>query len=180
MKTLKQHIAESKALHQNVNIKENFKFKINRNNDVYAYHPTTWDELRQIIEDRYKDLGTGTAEAPIDFNDIDVSNIVSFSNENKKGIFEEIEFEYIDVSDWDVSKIKNMSYAFYKCDYLESVGDLSKWNVSNVEYMHSMFNDCTHLKSVGDLSDWDVSKVKNMIHMFYDSGITNIPDWYKE
>ena len=157
------------------------KLVVNKNYDSYQYHPTTWEELREIIEKRYKEFGPGTAEAPIDFNDIDVSNIVSFSNENKKGIFEEIEFEYIDVSDWDVSKVKNMSYMFYKCEELTSVGDLSNWNVSNVEYMHSMFNGCTHLKSVGDLSDWDVSNVKNMIHMFYDSRIIiNTPDWYKE
>ena len=45
--------------------------------------------------------------------------------------------------------------------------------------MNNMFYGCEQLKSVGDLSYWDVSKVKNMYTMFYDSGITNIPKWYK-
>ena len=43
-----------------------------------------------------------------------------------------------------------------------------------------MFNGCARLKSVGDLSDWDIQNVKGMRSMFYNSGITNIPKWYKK
>ena len=42
----------------------------------------TFDELRNIIEDRYEKLGPGTKRKPIDFNDIDVSNIDSFCSNN--------------------------------------------------------------------------------------------------
>ena len=75
-----------------------------------------------------------------------------------------------------------MMSMFYGCEQLKSVGDLSNWDVSNVKYMNNMFINCHNLKSVGDLSNWDVSDVKDedMNHMFDDSGITNIPDWYKE
>ena len=38
----------------------------------------SFDELRKIIEDRYDKLGQGTKQNPIDFNDIDVSNLDSF------------------------------------------------------------------------------------------------------
>ena len=38
------------------------------------------DELKKIIKDRYKKLGPGTQQKPIDFNDIDVSDIHSFCN----------------------------------------------------------------------------------------------------
>ena len=143
---------------------------------------------------------------PVDFNDVDVSNIDSFSNENNKGIFAGTKFEYINISDWDVSKVKVMSFMFsycyslksvgdlskwdvsnvkvmsfmfHKCKQLKSVGDLSNWNVSKVENMWNMFYSCKQLKSVGDLSNWDVSKVKYMFNMFKESGITNIPNWYK-
>ena len=38
----------------------------------------TFDELKSIIVDRYIKLGPGTKQDPIDFNDIDVSNLDSF------------------------------------------------------------------------------------------------------
>ena len=183
------------------------KLVINKDyNDPYTYAPTSFDELRKIIEDRYDKLGPGTKDMPIDFNDIDVRNIDSFCYKNDKGIFDETKFEYIDISNWDVSNIKNMRYMFYKCKQLKSVGDLSNWNVSNIESMRDMFNSCEQLKSIGDLSNWDVSKVENISFMFYkckqlksvgdlskwnvskvkymrdmfkESGITNISKWYK-
>ena len=46
--------------------------------------------------------------------------------------------------------------------------------------MSDMFYMCKQLKSVGDLSNWNVSKVNYMNNMFDNSGITNIPKWYKE
>ena len=185
----------------------NERLVINKDYKDALIAPKSFDELRKIIEDRYNELGPGTKNDPIDFNDVDVSNIDSFyDKKNYEGIFESTKFEYIDVSKWDVSNanyminifdkcknlksigdlsnwnvsnVKNMQNMFFWCGKLKSVGDLSNWNVSNVEYMDNMFYGCEQLKSVGDLSDWDVSKVKNMYTMFYDSGITNIPDWYK-
>ena len=159
-------------------IQENFKFKINRNKDVYAHHPTTFDELRQIIEKRYKEFGPGTISNPIDFNDIDVSGMTKFFED--RGLFENTKFGYIDVSKWDVSNIKTMNSMFYDCNKLESIGDISNWNVSNIKTMKYMFNNCKNLKSVGDLSKWDISNVEYMNEMFADSGITNIPSWYKK
>ena len=193
----------------NTYIKEAFNFRINRDtaNRVYNYHPKTWDELRQIIEDRYKELGPGTAKEPIDFNDIDISEIQTFYNESSNdGIFNNTNFEYINVLDWDVSNIENMdwmfsgcyklksidvsnwnvsnvkdmNYMFFECFNLESIGDISNWNVSNVKNMKWIFAGCEKLKSVGNLSNWNVSQVKNMEMMFTNSKITNIPDWYEE
>ena len=65
MKTLNQHIQE--------------KLIINKDyKDVKMYHPKSFDELRKIIDDRYDKLGPGTEQNPIDFNDIDVSDLDSF------------------------------------------------------------------------------------------------------
>ena len=121
------------------------------------------DELRKIIEDRYKKLGQGTEQNPIDFNDIDVSNIDSFCNKNK-GIFERTDFKYIDISNWDVSNASNMAYMFYMCKELKSVGNISGWDVSNVTDMSSMFYSCTYFNQ--NISSWDVSNVIGMSYMF--------------
>ena len=128
----------------------------------------SFDELRKIIEDRYDKLGPGTEQNPIDFNDIDISNLDSFYSIYEKGIFEYTRFKYIDISDWDVSNIKSMRKMFCRCYILESVGDISKWDVSSVTDMQSMFAYCSKLKSVGDIFKWDVSNVTDMERMFYD------------
>ena len=119
----------------------------------YTCAHKTFNEWRKIIDDRNNKFGPGTKQKPVDFNDVDVSDIDSFYDEdNDKGIFEDTKFKYINISDWDVSNVKNMSNAFWNCNNLVSIGDLSNWNVSNVKYMNNTFKE---------------------------SGITNIPDWYK-
>ena len=126
----------------------------------------SFDGLRKIIEDRYDKLGPGTEQNPIDFNDIDVSNLQYFYNNEDKGIFEYTKFKYIDISEWDVSNVESMSHMFYWCNELKSVGYLSNWDVSNVKSMRCMFSWCKELKSVGDISKWNVSKVTDMNSMF--------------
>ncbi len=53
----------------------------------------------------------------------------------------------IDLSDWDVSFVKNMKYMFSGCSTLESL-DLSKWDNSKVEDMRFMFENCYALKKL--------------------------------
>ena len=154
MKPLNQYIQE--------------KLIINKDYNQYTYAPKSFDELRRIIEDRYDKLGAGTEQNPIDFNDIDVSNLNSFFNEYK-GIFEGTKFKYIDISDWDVSNATNMTYMFYKCDELKSVGDISGWDVSNVISMTSMFDGCKSFNQ--DISNWNVSNVRHYEFMFYNCPI---------
>ena len=167
MKTLNQYIKE--------------KLIINKDYiDVKIYHPKSFYELRNIIEDRYNKLGAGTKQNPIDFNDIDVINIDSFYNCKKdKGIFDGMNFKYIDISDWDVSNVTDMRGMFFECSELKSVGDISGWNVSKVTNMNSMFSYCNTLVSVGDISKWNVSNVTDMYSMFYDCKLFNqdLSDW---
>ena len=103
MKTLNQYIKEKLIINKDY-----------RDNTIVV---KSFDELRKIIEDRYDKLGPGTKQIPIDFNDIDVSNIDSFSNDKDKckGIFEGTKFKYIDISDWDVSNVTDMKVMFYLC-----------------------------------------------------------------
>ena len=139
----------------------------------------SFDELREIIDDRYDELGPGTKQNPIDFNDIDVSKIDSFYSSNRDmGIFQKINFKYIDISDWDVSNVRTMNYMFAYCKELKSVGDISYWDVSNVTNMYCMFLDCKFFNQC--ISKWDVSKVSNMAYMFYGCASFNqdISSWY--
>jgi len=157
------------------------KLVVNKKYDPCTYHPKTPEELREIIFDKYNKLGPGTKQDPIDFNDIDVKYLdaLCYSNEIiPTGVFSNIEFEYIDVSYWDVSNIKNMDSVFAHCKKLKEI-ELSHWDVSNVEDMNSVFAHCNSLEKI-DLSEWDVSKVKNMQGMFYNcKKLTklNISDW---
>ena len=143
----------------------NEKLIVNKNYNPYTYAPKSFDELRKIIEDRYNKLGPGTEQDPIDFNDIDVSNLDSFCNKNK-GIFAETKFKYIDISYWDVSNAVSTRNMFYECDELKSVGNISDWDISNVRSTRNMFYGCDKLESIGDISGWDVSKVTDMSYMF--------------
>ena len=136
----------------------------------------SFDELRNIVIDRYNKLGPGTKQNPIDFNDIDVSNLDSFCNKYNIGIFEYTRFKYIDISYWNVSNVKSMGYMFAYCEELRSVGDISSWDVSNVTNMSHMFYMCEELKSVVDISGWDVSNVRNHDIMFL---YCSIKDEYK-
>ena len=163
MKTLNQYIQEKLIINKDY-----------RDNTIVV---KSFDELRNIIVDRYIKLGPGTKQNPIDFNDIDVSNLDSFCNNNDIGIFEGTNFKYIDISDWDVSNIKSMRYMFAYCETLESVGNLLKWNVSKVTNMSSMFYGCKSFNQ--DISNWNVSKVTDMTCMFdrCKSFNQDISDW---
>ena len=119
-------------------------------------------ELKKIIDDRYVKLGVGTEQDPIDFNDIDVSNIDSFFD--NKGIFEGTKFKYIDISDWDVSEVTDMNRMFYMCKALKSVGNISGWDVFSVTDMSYMFYGCTYFNQ--NISSWDVSNVIGVSYMF--------------
>ena len=162
MKTLNQYIKE--------------KLIINKDYHDAKIVVKSFDELRKIIEDRYDKLGPGTEQDPIDFNDIDVSNIDSFSNDKGKGkgIFEGTKFKYIDISYWDVSSVTDMSYMFYGCKELTSVGNISGWDISSVTDMSYMFAFCKKFNQ--DLSKWNVSKVRYHSYMF---DCCTIKDKYK-
>ena len=150
MKTLNQYIKEKLIINKDY-----------RDNMIVV---KSFDELRKIIDDRYKKLGAGTEQNPIDFNDIDVSNMVSFCDNDDIGLFEQTKFKYIDISDWDVSSVTNMLSMFYRCNTLKSVGDISYWDVSNVTNMAYMFTGCVNFNQ--NISRWNVSCVTDMSFMF--------------
>ena len=65
-----------------------------------------------------------------------------------------------DISKWDVSKVKNMSFMFAGCESFNQ--DISSWDISNVTDVRYMFHECTSFNQ--DLSSWtiDVDDIHNM------------------
>ena len=97
--------------------------------------PKSFDELHKIIIDRYDKLGPGTEQNPIDFNDIDTSNIIDMSN-----LFEYLENFNGDISNWDVSNVTNMGFMFSDCYAFNQ--DISGWDVSKVKKSLHLFSAC--------------------------------------
>lgn len=101
----------------------------------------------------------------VDFSKWDTKNVVSmnhmfFGDQFAGGGH----FKSLDLSDLDVSNVKDMSGMFSGQSDLTSL-DLSNWNVSNVSYMNGMFQSDSSLKSL-NVSGWDVSKVTTFGSMF--------------
>ena len=153
MKNLNQYIKEKLIINKDY-----------RDNTIVV---KSFEELRKIIDDRYDKLGPGTEQNPIDFNDIDVSDLDSFCSKELLGLFQGIQFKYIDISYWDVSNVTNMSFMFCDCNNFNQ--NLSNWDVSSVTDMTYLFLNCKSFNK--DISKWNVSNVRYNLAMFYNCPI---------
>ena len=122
--------------------------------DHYEYFPKTKQELRKNIQE--------LLDANVyDLNCIDTSEIIDMASLFDSGNYDKT-LDNIDISKWDVSKVKHMSGMF--AGYENFNCDLSNWNVSNVTNMAFMFYNCRNFNC--NLSNWDVRNVINMKYMF--------------
>ena len=122
--------------------------------DHYEFFPKTKKELRKNIQE--------LLDANIyDFNCIDTSEIIDMASLFDSGNYNKT-LDNIDISKWNVSKVKHMSGMF--AGYENFNCDLSNWNVRNVTNMAFMFYNCRNFNC--NLSNWDVSNVINMKYMF--------------
>ena len=87
-----------------------------------------------------------------------------------RGLFYGYKGKQLDLSNFDTSKVTDMSEMFRCCEKLTSL-DLSNFDTSNVTNMSCMFYSCEKLKSL-DLSNFDTSKVTDMKCMFDDTSLT--------
>ena len=129
-----------------------------------------------IINDRNKQLSETISKnlEKLDLTNLDVTNI-----KNMENMFRSASklINIGDLSNWDTSNVTDMGRMFGFDSQLTSIGDLSNWDTSNVTDMGSMFNFDSQLTSIGDLSNWDTSKVTNMSSMFSEaSSLNNIGD----
>ena len=149
--------------------------------------PKTKEQLKQLINYAFK-------HNIYDLNFIDTSEITDMS-----WLFEYISCNF-DISNWDVSNVKDMTGMFYCCYDFNC--DLSNWNVSNVTNMAGMFVGCENFncdlsywyvsnvtdmdnmfvnckKFNCDLSDWNISNITRWKNMFGGCDKMTIPNWYK-
>ena len=95
----------------------------------------------------------------IDVSNWDVSNVTDISN-----AFYGCKINSLDVSNWNTGKVTEMNNVFRLCTALETL-DVSKWNTSSVINMQYMFYNCTALQTL-DVSKWNIGNVTNMQAMF--------------
>ena len=162
MKSLQQHISE--------------KLVINKNFDVYNEFPKNSDELYDIVEQRIKE----NTEEPY-LSDIDTSKIDDMS-----ALFAGEDVVKVDLSNWDVSNVKDMGSMFSVCKKLEYV-DLTGWKTTSLENMLSMFWKCKNLKEIKGIKDFDITLLKDSDYFksdeddtFLDVPEELIPSWWHE
>ncbi|MCQ2570869.1 MAG: BspA family leucine-rich repeat surface protein [Candidatus Saccharibacteria bacterium] len=93
-----------------------------------------------------------------------VMNPASYSTFNNLRALETVNA----ITDWDASRVTNISNLFAYAEKLTSIAPLANWNVSNVSQMQSVFMYNWGLKSLAPLSKWNTSNVISMTNMFYD------------
>ena len=126
----------------------NEKLKVSAN----QYKPKDLKELTQIIKDAVAD------DNEADLNFIDTSLITSMNS-----LFEDIDFDG-DISNWDVSNVKDMDYMFYTSNFTgNNSPGINKWNVSGVKTMDSMFEMS---KFEQDISGWEIDPSCSVEAMF--------------
>ena len=99
----------------------------------------------------------------IKFNSKTIRRAVNLWYDNKDKAIK----KYGHISNWNTSKVTNMSNLFdfhIRDDFNEDIGS---WDVSKVTNMRYMFRDCKDFNQ--NIGSWDVSKVKNMKGIFYDA-----------
>jgi surface protein len=76
-----------------------------------------------------------------------------------------ISLKNLNTTNWNVSKVTDMSGMFMSCENLITIGNTTNWDVSKVTTMERMFSGCASLEEL-NVSNWDVSKVTTMERMF--------------
>ncbi len=132
---------------------------------------------RQNIDEFLLEPQNDNAELLITFSDTPVrvmdENVIK-DRDWRGWDIEKMEVIFGKVEEWDVSFVKNMSYAFVFRGFENSFNkNISKWDTSSVSNMLNMFCGATSFNQ--PIGDWDVSNVWNMKYMFNDTSDFNQP-----
>ncbi len=122
---------------------------------IKKFKPTTKAALVAEIKRAVKAKGN-----KVNLNYIDTSAITDMSDLFARYGGLDLEDFNGDISDWDVSKVKDMNDMFLASAFK---GDISDWNVASVENMNSMFQSSVFN---GNISRWKVQNVTDMQSMF--------------
>ena len=92
----------------------------------------------------------------------DISNVTDM-NHLFNCCYNLTEFDNGDISGWNTSKVKDMSYIFRNTSSLGTL-PIENWNTSSVSLLDRAFDSCGAFNL--DLTKWDVSKVTSMNCLF--------------
>ena len=110
----------------------------------------------------------------IDISDWDMKNVINMSQ-----MFRTCQFlsSIISTTNWDMGNCLDISDIFFECNHLKTLPDISKWNTKNVKNMKNLFKGCKELTSIPDISNWDTKNVINMSYLFSGcKSLLNLPD----
>lgn len=110
--------------------------------------------------------------ADLDVSQWDVSSLINLS-----GAFNGCSKPLIDISNWQPGQLIRVKEAFYGCQLPETL-DLSSWDTSQLTSLEKMFYRTKGLKHL-DVSGWDVSNVTNVQYMFNSTDLEelDLSDW---
>lgn len=98
----------------------------------------------------------------ISLPEVDLSPLETGNCENMDGMFIDCIFEELDLSTFDVRKVKIMEWMFARCNSLKSV-DTTGWVTSSLEDMACMFMDCYALQSM-DMGHFNLSHLSTRLY----------------
>lgn len=121
---------------------------------IFKYIPNNRRELINIIKEHFD-------EGIYDLNDIDVSKVTNMCNLFGDYYINDftdykIDPEKFDVSEWDVSNVKDFSYMFNSCYWFNC--DISNWNVKSGVTFEGMFDGCKVFNHPFELPAKDLSR----------------------
>ena len=95
-----------------------------------------------------------------------MSEFIARNIENLNQVFNKCEnLEYVNVSNWEIKKLKKADELFKNCKRLKKIDGLNDWDVCHVVDMCSMFKNCESLEYL-DLNNWRPVNVKWYKQMF--------------
>ena len=125
--------------------------------------PKNKKQLKQLIDYAFK-------HNIYDLNFIDTSKITDMS-----WLFEYISCNF-DISNWDMSNVKNVDNMFYCCWNFNC--DLSNWDMSKALRINEMFYGCKNFEGKG-LENWKLEKTLFYYDTFTGCDKVKLPSWYK-
>lgn len=131
--------------------------------DTSSFNTSNVTNTSHMFESVNFDNKTTKATLDLDLSNWDLSN-----NNDMSYMFKDVYMlKSVNFSDnVSTSSLENMSYMLSGCLYIDNV-NLSKFDTSNVKDMSYLFNDCRLLIHTGNLNNWNVSNVTNIDNMFY-------------
>ena len=117
----------------------------------------------------FSEMGNYNRSFQLDLSNWDVSNVEIMTgmfhnagNLNYSTIYSGTIWDVGDISNWNTSKVTDMSSMFKKTGYsVETfkMSDISKWDTSNVTCMSNMFNECAYNTNIININNSDKSSL---------------------